>query len=165
MEYFPKSCTGGVWISNGVSLWNFQYLGCEVYSWGGGALNFVFGRDVRRGALKWGSKELIFFFKVRSKELKIFNIYMRAYELKFGPNLGCRTENSWNFSHRSQNLLFLLKAKWGSKELNYAATGDLKNGGSGLKRGSWVPPKYTLSDILLTCWHFSEKLHNNALSR
>ena len=28
----------------------------------GGSLNFGLGRYVRRGALKWGSKELIFFF-------------------------------------------------------------------------------------------------------
>ena len=45
-----------------------------------------------------GSKELIFFFFaiVRSKELKIFDI-LRAYKLKFKPNLGCRAENSSNF--------------------------------------------------------------------
>ena len=81
--------------------------------WAGeGALNFCFGRDVRGRALKWRSKELIFFVKVKSNELKIFNI-LRAYKLKFGPNLGCRTENSINFvahfSRRSQNLSFLLK--------------------------------------------------------
>ena len=69
-----------------------------------GALNFIFGRYVRRKAPKWGSEELIFFFfffcesKVYNmyKDLKLFNI-LRAYELKFEPNLGCRAENSSNF--------------------------------------------------------------------
>ena len=56
------------------------------------ALNFGLGRYVRRGAPKWGS----YFVKIRSKELKIFNI-LRAYELKFEQNLGCRAENSVNF--------------------------------------------------------------------
>ena len=41
----------------------------------GGSLNFGLGRYVRRRALKWGSKELIFFAKVRSTELKIFKIF------------------------------------------------------------------------------------------
>ena len=95
-----------------------------------------------------GLKDFFFFFaKVRSKELKIFNI-LRAYKLKFGPNLGCRTKNVFifwaNFSCRSQNLSFLLKSG-GSKELNHAATGDLKSGGRGVKSGSClldipVPP-------------------------
>ena len=38
---------------------------------------------------------LFFFAKVRSKELKIFNI-LRAYALKFEPNLDCRAENVSN---------------------------------------------------------------------
>ena len=82
---------------------------------GSGALNFCLvgmsGAERRNGSLKNWSV----FAKVRSKELSIFNI-LRAYGLKFmkfGPNLGCRTENSlncWrNFSRRSQNVLFLLK--------------------------------------------------------
>ena len=54
-----------------------------------------------------GLKNWFLFVKVRSKELKISNI-LWAYELKFRPNLGCRTENSLNFlanfSSRSQNL-------------------------------------------------------------
>ena len=46
-------------------------------------------------------------------------------------------ENFDNFSRRHQNWLILLKV--GSKELNHAATGDLKNGGRSVKRGSWPP--------------------------
>ena len=69
--------------------------------------------------------------------MKIFNI-LRAYELIFGPNLGCRTENPLNFQQISLTgvkiCYFLLK--FGSKELNHAATGDLKSGGRGLKKGS-----------------------------
>ena len=42
-----------------------------------------------------------------------------------------------NLSCRNQNLLFLLKL--GFKELNHTATGDLKNGGRCVKRGSWPP--------------------------
>ena len=82
---------------------------------------------------KCGSKELIF-CEVRSKELKIFNIW-KVYELIFEPNLGCRAESSSNFWHIS---LIGVKIKWESKELNHAATGDLKNGGRGVKRGSWL---------------------------
>ena len=59
---------------------------------GGGHSTFAWvgmsGRERRNGGLKnW-----FFFAKVRSNELKIFNI-LRTYELKFGPDLGCRTEN------------------------------------------------------------------------
>ena len=57
----------------------------------GGGLNFGLGRYVRQGAPKWGSKELIVFEKIRSKELKIFNI---IGHMNFEPNLGCRAENS-----------------------------------------------------------------------
>ena len=45
----------------------------------------------QNGGLKTDS-----FVKVRSKELKIFNI-LRPYELIFESNLGCRAENSSNF--------------------------------------------------------------------
>ena len=43
-----------------------------------------------------------------------------------------------HFSRRSQNLLFFC-SKWGSKELNHSAIGDLKNDGRGVERGSWPP--------------------------
>ena len=76
-----------------------------------GALNFFFfcslvgmsGVEYRNGGLK----NFFFFFACgsRSKELKNFNV-LRAYELKFGPNLDNRTENFYKFlsnsSHRSQ---------------------------------------------------------------
>ena len=73
---------------------------------GRGALNFWLGMsDAAAECQKEGG-----FMKVRSKELKIFNI-LRDYELKFGPELRCKSENSEinfgaNFSHRSQNLSF-----------------------------------------------------------
>ena len=106
-------------------------------------LNCIFGRYVRHEAPKWGSKELIFFAKVRSKELKIFNISLRAYELKFEPNLGCRAENSnvWQISllDMLEVKIWYFCSKWESKELNHAATGDIKNDGRGVKRGSWPP--------------------------
>ena len=57
------------------------------YQPGMGALNLRLGWDVWHGAPNWRAK------LVRSQEQKIINI-LRAYELKFGPNLGCRTENS-----------------------------------------------------------------------
>ena len=64
-------------------------------------LNFGLGRDDRCGVLKWVFKELIFFAKVRaSKRTESFNI-LRAYELKFEPNLGCRPENFSNFGQNS----------------------------------------------------------------
>ena len=72
---------------------------------------------------KWGCKELFLFVfvfvlaKVRSKELKIF-IILRAYELKFGPSLGCRIENFVMF------VKFLLQV---SKFIRFASIGDLKN--------------------------------------
>ena len=90
--------------------------------------------------LFWGYGGLKNWFSgERSKELKIFNI-MGAYELKFGPNLGCRTESSFNFwliSLGVKMYYFLLKVwvkrtesccNWGTK---------LGNGERGVKRGSW----------------------------
>ena len=60
----------------------------------------------------------------------------RAYELKFGSNLGCRT--FCKLLSRESKFISLLKV--GSKELNHVATGDLKNGAAGgVKRGSWPP--------------------------
>ena len=103
---------------------------------GGGALKFFRGRDVRHGAPKWRSKGH-FFSPIRFKDLKIFNI-LRAYKLKFEQNLGCRTENSFNFwqiSLSGVKLYHYFCKKKGSKELNHSATGDLKSGGRGLKRG------------------------------
>ena len=61
----------------------------------GGALNFCSGGDVWCRPPNGGLKNW-FSAKVRSKERNIFNI-LRAYELKFGPNLGCKTENPLNF--------------------------------------------------------------------
>ena len=78
------------------------------------ALNLGLGRDVQRRVPQRGSKELLF-AKVRSKELKIFNI-LWAYELKFWLNLGWTTETSSKFLQNSlvifiysQVLLLLLK--------------------------------------------------------
>ena len=64
----------------------------------------ILWRQGREGHSTWGMtaemgsiKELIFFLpKVRSEELKVFNI-LRACELKFELNLGCTTENSLKF--------------------------------------------------------------------
>ena len=39
-----------------------------------------------------GGLKIFFFSKGRSKELKFCNIL--GYELTFGPNVGCRAENS-----------------------------------------------------------------------
>ena len=58
--------------------------------------------------------------------MKVFNI-LRAYEQKFGPNLGCTTENPFKF----------WQIPLAAKELNHAATGlrlgisvgDLKSDG------------------------------------
>ena len=44
--------------------------------------HFFGGMDVWCGVQKIRSKEIIFFGKVRSKELKLFNIF-GPYELKF----------------------------------------------------------------------------------
>ena len=100
------------------------------------------------------------FTKVRSKELKIFNI-LRAYELKFEPNLGCRAENSSIFWQIFLIMFIGVKiwyfcSKWGSKEVNHAATTDLKNGGRGVKRRSCPPyipiPPFQVSALpRLTC--------------
>ena len=87
-----------------------------------------------------------FFTKVSSKELKIFNS-LRAYKLKFEPDLGCRAENSsicWQISLVGIKIWYFC-SKWGSKKLNHAVTGDLKNGGRGVKSGFWplnipIPP-------------------------
>ena len=69
------------------------------------------------------------------------DIQPEKQEASPGPTLGCLAENSsifWtNFSRRSQNLIFLLTV--GSKELNHAATEDLKNGRRGVRRGFWPP--------------------------
>ena len=54
---------------------------------------------------------MILFVKYKSKELKIFNI-LRARELKFGPNLGCRTENSFQIFNKicvESKFIILLK--------------------------------------------------------
>ena len=83
-------------------------------------------------APKWGLKNW-FFAKVRSEELKFFNI-LKAYELKFEPNLDCRVETSsnfWQISLVGAKISYFC-SKWGSKELNHAATGDLKNSRRGL---------------------------------
>ena len=66
-----------------------------------------------------------------------------------------------NFSCRSQNFTFLFKV--GSKELNHAATGDLKNGGRGVKGGldrrtypyqlfRWIPPQVFTHHRLCVRW-------------
>ena len=74
-----------------------------------------------------GLKNWYFFCaKLRSKELKIFNI-SRAKELKFEPNLS-RAENMINFWHSLVGAkISSLSHKMGSKYLNHAATGDLKS--------------------------------------
>ena len=60
----------------------------------GGGTQFLWGdRDVWLGVLKTGVDKTDCFEKVRSKELKFFNI-LGTYELKFGPNLSCRAKNS-----------------------------------------------------------------------
>ena len=61
---------------------------------------------------------------------------MRAYELKFGPNLGCRTEILQILIPCRSQTFYSFSSKWGSNELNDAATGDLKNGRRGVKVGS-----------------------------
>ena len=70
-----------------------------------------------------------------------------------------------NFGSRSQNLIFLLKV--GSKELCHAATGDLKNGGRGVKRGSWPPdipiPPFQVSAPPRTKFHFTVGLKGGGL--
>ena len=75
-----------------------------------------------------GLKNLFFFFfflaKVRSKEVKGFNI-LRAYELKFGPNLGCTTENPFEILGKlllQESKFIIMCPKFGSKELNHAVT-------------------------------------------
>ena len=61
-----------------------------------GETELFLSRDVLCRVPKWGSKnDFFFFFFKRSTELEMFNI-LQAYELKFGQNLGCRTENSVN---------------------------------------------------------------------
>ena len=76
-----------------------------------------------------------FFAKVRSKELK-FCYILGAYELNFGPNLGCRAKNSYNFQKISlvRVKIYYFGSKWGSRVLSHAATADLKNGRRGVKR-------------------------------
>ena len=121
------------------------------FIFGLGSLNFdlgISGREHRNGGLKncvfcfcflfcFG---LVLYAKVRSTELKIFNI-LRAYELKFEPNLGHRAKSSFNFWKISavgvKFSYFSLKV--GSKELNDAASRDLKSSGRGKKRRSWLP--------------------------
>ena len=74
---------------------------------------------------------------VRSKELKMFNI-LRAYELKFEPNIGCRTKTSSKMLTKISLVgvkISYFSLKVGSKELNHAATGDLKSSGKGWKGG------------------------------
>ena len=100
-----------------------------------GVLNFFGGRDIWCGATNGGLKNCFFFFflffvvKVRSKELKIFNI-LRANELKLGPSSGCRTENSFNFLKISltEVKIYYFCSKWGSKELSVkiSSTADEK---------------------------------------
>ena len=138
--------------------------------------------------------------KVSFKELTIFKI-LRAYELKFGPNLGylsifslcpkgCwlhqQNQHIYSYPQHSykpwgrccqqwyhlpglQNWKFFFFfgkffslttyhfcSKWGSNELNHAATGDLKSGRKGMTRGldwrtylyylfRWVPPNCFLN--------------------
>ena len=81
-----------------------------------------------------------FFAKVRSKELTIFNI-LRAYELKFGPNLGCRTENSLNFWQISLTRvkIYYFCSKWGLKNWIMLQLGSKEKWSKGVKRGSWPP--------------------------
>ena len=91
---------------------------------------------------KWGSNEPTFFLvKVRSMELQNFHV-LRTYELKFEPNFGCRADNNskfWKNSLVGVKIYYFCSKCGCSKELNHAATGDLKNGRRGMKRGSWPP--------------------------
>ena len=112
------------------------------------------GLETSGEALKWGSKKLIFWRKQgdRSKELKSFYI-LRAYELKFGPNLGCRNAHSSNFCQISPGgvKICYFCSKWGSKELNHTATGDLKNDKRGIKRGSCLTAGHTRTTFSGEC--------------
>ena len=93
------------------------------------------------GALYGGLKNWFFFAKVRSKKLKIYNI-LRAKELKFEPNLGCRAVqkffNFWQICLVGVKIRYFC-SKLGSEELNHAVTGDLQNSERGVERGSWLP--------------------------
>ena len=114
----------------------------------GGGHSTCFGPGVRNRDVRTE-----FFVKVRSDELKIFNIF-RGYELKFVPNLGCITDNFSFFdkfqSQETKFIIFLFKMGGGSKELNHAGTNwEFENGGRGMKRGSCLPgipvPTFQLS--------------------
>ena len=147
-----------IWYSrcnSGMPQCSHRVGGWQTPPWG--ALNFILGRYVQHKAPKWGLKSWSF-AKVRSK-LKIFKI-RRAYELKFEPNLGCTAGNSSNFwqiiSLAGVKIWYF--AQSGSKELNHAATVDLKNSGRSIKRCSWppdipippfqvsAPPRHTLTE-------------------
>ena len=100
-----------------------------------GGTQLFFGRDVQPERRNGGLKNYFFSFfcsKVRSKELKTFNI-LRAYELKFRLQ-NWKFLNVWQISLAGVKIYYFC-SKWRSKELNLAATGDLKNGERGVKRG------------------------------
>ena len=80
----------------------------------GGAHNFCFDGDVRRAYLL-------------STTMMAYD-----YELKFGPNLGCTTENPFEILGKlllQESKFIIFCPKFGSKELNHAATG--------FRLGSW----------------------------
>ena len=106
--------------------------------------SIFFGRDVWHGVPKWESKGLIFFpffffAKVRLRNWK----YSKFWGL-MNWNVAKFRLQDWKFLKFWQISLvgvkiYYFSSEWGSKELNHAATGDLKMDVKGMKRGSWPP--------------------------
>ena len=87
------------------------------------------------------SKELLFFF---------FFFFFYTYKLKFGPNFACRAINFDKFQISLVGVKnYYIYSKWGSKELNHAATGDLKNGGRACHEKGYLALEASLICILL----------------
>ena len=98
----------------------------------------------RKGGLKnW------FLAKVGFKKLKFLNILGGLWTeiwAKYGLQSSKILGTFWQISH----VWVKTCSKWGSKELNHAATGDLKNGGRGVKRGV-LTARYTCATFWGKC--------------